>query len=238
MISDIATNIVRRDLVDYTQAQCELYGIPTTQVPFGPFWNPANLRWSNDYTRLPVIGARPILLVPKAFVRWSTTFSPQTYYNKFVLEFLQAENLDQQTALVETLRSGRQRVTKKALKEVFPLSKDFLSTFTEHHPGVLAEYRASLGIPVEIGDDDLVEGFDETVFANVLIEALRRIPVGAAQATTYHRFAMGLLEFIFYPGLIYPQLEQEIHEGRKRMTFSTITQRARASSSHKEPIPM
>ena len=69
MVSDITTNIVRRNLVHYTQAQCELYGIQTTQVPFGPFWNPANLRWNNEYTRLPIINGRPILLVPKAFVR-------------------------------------------------------------------------------------------------------------------------------------------------------------------------
>ena len=108
-------------------------------------------------------------------------------------------------------------MTKTALKEVYPLTKDFLSTFTEVHPEVLAEYRQSLGTPVEISDSDLREGFDEQVFAPILINTLREIPPGAAQATTYHRFAMGLLEFIFYPGLIYPQLEQEIHEGRKRI---------------------
>jgi hypothetical protein len=107
-ISDVTTNIIRRQLINYTQAQCDLHRIPIIgEVASGMLWDGSNSSWTNRYVELPVINGRKIVLVPKASVRWNMAFSHQDYYNKFVLEFLQAEHLRQDTALVETLRNGR-----------------------------------------------------------------------------------------------------------------------------------
>ena len=85
-ISDITTNIIRRYLIEYTQAQCELHRIPLLgQVASGMLWDGAERRWTNRYVQLPVINNRKIILVPKASVRWSMAFSHEEYYNKFVL---------------------------------------------------------------------------------------------------------------------------------------------------------
>lgn len=220
-ISDITTNIIRRYLIEYTRYQFELHGIQLEgTVASGSLWNINTQSWENQFVELPIIGGRKIVLVPKASVRWSLAFSHQQYYNQFVLEFLQAENLSQNTALVETLRNGRQRVTKKSLKEIHPLSKHFLADFTEHNPQVLERYKSILGISREVTDQELEEGFDETIFARVLINKLGDINRGNLQASSFHSFMIGALEFIFYPHLIYPEKEQEIHEGRKRIDIA------------------
>ena len=43
------------------------------------------------------------------------------------------------------------------------------------------------------------------------------IPMGAQHATAFHNFIFGALQAIFYPSLRYPQKEEEIHGGRKRI---------------------
>ena len=220
-ISDITTNIIREHLIEYTQYQCELHGIELRgTVASGNLWNENNRNWENRYVRLPIIGGRKIIMVPKASVRWTLAFSHRKYYNKYVLEFLQAEHLSQNTALVETLRSGLRRVTKKSLKECYPPSKQFLADFSEHHPYVLELYKNHLGVPAELKDNELVEDFDEKIFAVTLAARLREINRGAHDASSFHSFMIGALEFIFYPDLIYPEKELEIHEGRKRIDIA------------------
>jgi hypothetical protein len=217
-ISDITTNIIRRQLIDYTREQCNLHGVELVgQLASGWLWDEAQRRWVQEYVELPVIAGRKIILVPKASVRWNLAFSHQEYYNKFVLEFLQAENLNQQTALVETLRGGRQRVTKRALKELHPLSKTFLAEFTEHNPEVLENYRTAIGVPRSVTNEELVKTFDEALFAGVLSDQLDQIRPGDNQATAFHDFMKGVLEFLFYPNLIYPEKEAPLHQGRKRI---------------------
>jgi hypothetical protein len=158
--------------------------------------------------------------VPKASVRWSLAFSHQEYYNKFVLEFLQAENLRQDTALVEILRNGRRRVTKKSLMEVHPLAKTFLAEFSEQNPQVLENYKRILSVSNGLRNSELDEELDEPAFAQALIDSLAQINPGNATATQFHSFMVGTLEFIFYPDLIYPVREDEINEGRKRIDIS------------------
>jgi hypothetical protein len=217
-VSDITTNIIRHHLIRYTQVQCDLHGIDLIgDVPSGMIWDAERSRWTNRYVQLPVINGQKVLLLPKASVRWRMSFSHPEYYNKYVLEFLQAEHLRRHTGLVETLKDGRRRVTKKSLKEVHPLAKDFLAAFTEQYPEVLERYKRVMGVSSGVTNEALDEGFDERAFAAILIEELNRIQPGNTDASRFHNFMIGTLEFIFYPELIYPEKEQEINEGRKRI---------------------
>jgi hypothetical protein len=49
-------------------------------------------------------------------------------------------------ALVETLKNGKRRVTKKALREDgrFPHTKEFISAFIQEHPETIEQYRREL----------------------------------------------------------------------------------------------
>jgi hypothetical protein len=224
-ISDMTTNIIRRELIQYSQEQCKLHGIQLQgTVASGRLWDSAAGRWEQSYVQLPVASGSKVLLVPKASVRWNITFDAYKYYNSFVLNFLQQEHLDSRSGLVETLRSGGRRVTKKALREAYPITKEFLSRFSEEHPEVLEAYKKELEIPRQLTDRDLDPEFDERAFAGALIEALRQIPTGDDHATKFHHFISGVLEFLFYPNLICPEIEHEIHEGRKRIDIRFVNQ--------------
>lgn len=226
-ISDITTNIIRNKLIEYTQAQCELWNIITNSVPGGHIWNSANSKWTNDFTNLPICNNRSVILVPKAIARFDIEFDYQEYYQHFVLNFLQSEALNANSSLVRTLKDGTKKPPfKKTLKGINPLSKTFLYQFSRDHQEVLERYKQSKNYDLkEIRVEDLLtiistsstqppqEAFD---FESLASE-LDSIPLGNKNAGKFHEHMIGILTAIFYPYVINPKKEQEINEGRKRI---------------------
>lgn len=93
--------------------------------------------------------------------------------------------------------------------------KDFLATFTQAHPEVFSEFRAAErthehSIPIE----ELLSQ-DVASICQYLENKLTSIPAGIDFATKYHRTVVSILDFVFYPHLTKPSVEQKIHEGRK-----------------------
>jgi hypothetical protein len=123
--------------------------------------------------------------------------------------------------LVKTFRSKKHRgekyVTKKSVKERHPLIKDDLAAFVQKHPEVLDIYKSLKGATGPLENDDFEEGFDEAAFAEALTRRLAAISTGNTSAADYHSVAMGICTFLFFPSLIRPIKEREIHEGRKRI---------------------
>jgi hypothetical protein len=217
-ISDLTTNIIRGLLAEYTYEQCQLHGIATRAVQFiGPAWNVNTGDWESTAYQLPVHNRRPVLLVPKFSVRHQLSLDSQEFWNYHMIEFLRQEYLHAGGALVRTFKSGERYVTKKSVKARHPFIKDDLADFVRDHPRVLATYKTLKGAegPLETDDFDLT--FDEHAFAAALRNEIRNIPEGNEAASRYHSFALGVCTFLFYPALICPIKEQELHQGRKRV---------------------
>ena len=217
-ISDLTTNVIRGHLVDYTLAQCELHNVPRQEVALPPCFNTDSMEWETRYLDLPVYRHSPILLVPKSIVRRSPAYAHPYYYQHFVLNFLQQEELaDPSSRLVRTLKDNTRVVCKKDLAAKYRRAKDFLYDFSREHPEVLREYREWLARDERrktIGD---VDEEDERLIAGALAQALRAIPAGDSRAEEYHELMIGMVEFIFFPKLQHPKKEHEIHQGRKRL---------------------
>lgn len=226
-ISDITTNIIRDKLIVYTQAQCELWNILMNPVSSGPIWDSETNRWTSNYTNLPICNRRSVILVPKAIARFDMELDYQEYYQHFVLNFLQSEHLNANSSLIRTLKDGTKRPPfKKTLKDLNPLTKSYLYDFSKDHPEVLDRYKKSKNYTIkEIRVEDIL-AIISTLKASAeqqcfdfqtLINELSTIPSGDENAKKFHEHTIGILTAIFYPYLINPKKEKEIHEGRKRV---------------------
>ena len=220
-ISDITANIIRNHLIEYTQDQCALHGIKDhlKSVPAGPTWNIKTNRWDRDYADLPIIEGTPVIIVPKKAVRWLGDLSHQhqKYYRHFVLNFLRDQNLKNGTNLVHILSDGRRKVYKTEVAEENPMSKDFLFRFSRDNPKVFAEYREAISKTKKVSIRELDDDFSHEAFADAIKKQLASIKPGNAGATRFHRLMVGALEYLFYPNLAYPKIEDPIHEARKRI---------------------
>lgn len=185
-----------------------------------------------------VVKSKKILLVPKGIVSYSKAFTPEKYYNHFILEFLQNEHLRMRTALVQKRVNGTPFVTKKSIKENLPISKEFLRTFTKDHPEVLEQFKERTEVSSLTNKE--IDDIDIQNVIKFLIEKLNTIESGTAYASEYHNLIIGVLEIIFYPHLINPRKEVKIHGGRKRIdiTFDNAASRGifnRLSENHSIP---
>lgn len=216
-ISDLTTNVIRAHLIEYTQEQCNLHGVPVQNVAVAPCFDPDTLQWESRYADLPIWRGQPIVLVPKAVARYGIAYDHQNYYRHYVLEYLQAEALEAGSSLVRTLKNKKRVVYKKDVQSKFAFSKDFLYRFSKDHPTVLARYREDLSRLEKTGRSAVVDEQDERVIAEALTIALKSILPGNTTATEYHTLMIGVLELLLFPNLLNPKKEKEIHDGRKRI---------------------
>lgn len=217
-LSDMTTGIIRKHLIEYTQNQARLNNIPLTQsVPSGFFWDTALGRWDNIHTDMLVVDNRKIILIPKGVASFSTGYTPDNYYNKFVLEYLQNDFQSLREVLIQERRDGTKFVTKKDLKQEFPLNRKFLLEFTQNHPEIFSRFRQRAKDDYKVIEDSEIHPCNIPLLCKSLIEDLLTIPSGPDNATNYHRLITGILELIFYPDMINPTVEKEINDGRKRI---------------------
>lgn len=222
-VSDITINIIRNKLALYTKKQCELYNIPVKKCSLNPYWDSESLQWVNDYYELPIYERKPILLCPKIIVRYHIILNDDNFYEHGILNYLQAEHLNAGTALVEALKNGNQRVTKKKLKEQdeYHKSKDFIYKFISKHPEELSKYKEQKEneaySAISNAKIDNMLGLSYNNPTSILSEKLSKIPSGNDGATSYHRLCIDILNTLFYPDLSMFEKEAEIDEGRKRI---------------------
>lgn len=225
IVSDMTTNIIREPLIYYTQQMCALYGIPIAEgVPSGPLWNPKARQWDGRFESLPVTSSGKVLLVPKVIVRQHLAYDAHEYYRHYLLEYLRAAELSANSALVELLKNKNRRVTKKALVDKYGAGKQAIVRETLKHPEVLDKYREAKNKKphLPLGHEDIagIEGRQAEADWDALLADVRSTPVGTASATAYEKAVEALLTALFYPVLNFPNVQHEIHEGRKRIDIS------------------
>lgn len=224
IVSDITTNIIRGPLIEFTQDACEYYGIPLVDgVVSRHLWNRQARRWYQAYVSLPVGDFGPILLVPKSIARRTTTYDSGEYFNHYILPYLQDEELQNPlSSLVEVLRNGRRRVTKKALRERYGSGKPVNLEVTVRNPEILERYRIAKSARVRPPDHQEVADLTGTDPPDweAFLDGVLSVPTGHENADRYHRAVEALLTALLYPALDLPKREFQIHQGRKRIDIS------------------
>lgn len=226
-VSDMTTQIIRKELIKYTQDQCRLLNIPLeSNVASGYYWDPIRAKWVQEFTEMLIVEGKRILLVPKYLVSYYKVYLNSQYHQHYVLEYLQADHLERNTSMVTEKRlkdgSVSRSVYKKTLKEnIAPLDKDFLVDFTIKHPEIFRKFREGQSEKVgSLSNVALSEHLSEGEVIEILKEKLKGIKPGNKQASEYHDLIIGILEFLFYPELVDPIKEKEINQGRKRIDIT------------------
>jgi len=218
-ISDLAVNVIRGELVSYTEEQCRLFNVPTERINSDLYWDHERAYWASRYADLPVYRDERVVLVPKAAVRVRLIPDYEEFYSRFVLDFLEAEHLHANDSLVTLLKNGTPKVFRGDLKNRYRLSKDFLFEFSLQHPEVLKAYKETLPAKARPLDSAVIEGRQAIPRepTNETAVKLAAIPAGREHANEYHELILGALNQVFYPWLTRPQKEQPVDDGRKRI---------------------
>ena len=224
IISDITTNIIREPLIHYTQDMAAYYRIPLMpQVNSGPLWDPKKQEWYSELLSLPVTSAGKLLLVPKIIVRQRMDYDADEYYRHYLLEHLQEVELAANTELVQLLKGGQLRVTKKDLEKKYGRGKTAIVRETRKYPGVLDRYRADkqhhYRPPLDHFDIAKSEGTPQPDW-DALLAAVTATPPGKEYFAQYEKAIESLLTALFYPSLSNPQVQHKIHDGRKRIDIT------------------
>lgn len=225
-VSDATTNIIRKCLLEYTEKQCELWGIPLTpEVPSGFYWDIDQRNWNQAFCKRLIIDEKSYILVPKQSVTFYKDYVGQQYHQHYVLNFLQGEHLQKGSSLVRirTLKNGNTEryVTKNDIKDKeAPFSKELLRNFTRSHPDIFGNFQRDKALKVKpIANEQISEiSLEEVV--KILTDSLLATNPGNTDASKYHKLMVGISELIFFPHLSHPIREREINSGRKRIDFT------------------
>lgn len=226
ILSDAVCNIIRGPLVKYTQEMCAYYGIPMApDVDSGPIWNPVEEKWEHRLIPLPMPSESKLVLIPKIIVRHRLYYNAGEYYRHYLLPVMQEEELRANSSLVQVLKDGRRRVTKKSLMEKYGADKLTIQKQTLKRPHVLEEYRKSKRkqplAPLTHDDFAEIESVDIPNLGS-LLEDIVGITPGTEGAPAYEDAIERLLTALFYPSLSNPVKQQQIHEGRKRIDITYV----------------
>jgi hypothetical protein len=234
-VSDMTINVVRRQLIEFTQRVCNDYGIPLIpDVDSGPMWNRMTHAWEHTYVELPMVDNKRLLLIPKTVARKTATFDPGDYLTYFVLPYLVGRELATPGSRLIKRRAlkgkyrGERYVTKKSIRERNSRSTNPKSTkvwntdVTNEKPDLLGEYRDSREGLSEPPPHDVIAAQTSTPEPDwdALLAAVLAVPPGQDGASDYHRAVQNLLTALFYPALTMPEREFDIHDRRKRIDIT------------------
>lgn len=235
-LSDMITNIIKKDLIEYTQEQAKLWNLNLTpNISSGQYWDITQNTWTQSHTDMLLYKDTRVILVPKYFVVRNSTFNPSYYHNYFVLQYLQQRNLSLLTPLVKKRikKNGEESysVSKKSIKDnstiiheengynicKSPGSKKDMAEFSLAYPQVYNEFKTEV-LSTIINDSKKLEvPISKESIAKRLIDSLSEIEPGNDHASRFHNWSIGAFEFLFDGILKNPTKEYEIHDGRKRI---------------------
>lgn len=223
-ISDIVTNLIRFQLIKYTQEQCNIHWINMrNNTPTWYYWNSKSLEWESSKEDILIINWKKVILVPKLFARKTLAINFSDYYNFEVLDFEQALHLDAWTSLCKTLKSWKKIApSKKALKDYHPNNKkQFIYEFSKKHPKVLSDYKKKRSeLYTSLSNETIVEDFDLRKRVDELIWELKLISTWKKDAYKYENLIVSILEIILYPDLYKPTIQERISDWLKIIDIS------------------
>ena len=157
------------------------------------------------------------------------------YYNDYLLTVMREEELNSNSSLVELLKNGNRRVSKRVLKEKYGADKLAVINETIKRPEILKKYKKDMEIkaslPLNQIDISSIEKNMDVPNWKELQDELNDLQPGQDNASKYENLIEKIITSLFYPSLCFPAKQTEIHDGRKRIDI-TYTNAARDGFFH------
>ena len=213
-ISDIAANVLKRFLIEYTQRQCGIWQLPVKSgVPVNHIYDPSSRQWEDSYEDLPVSPAdgSPILLVPRRLVR----VLPWINYD----DFIRTEFRTYLSTKRRAIQSSAKSTSTDAVAQTDTKSQPKIDvvTVTRGDIGLVERYvrsREQRAADARPAIDYISE--DACGEAEALKVRLAAIKPGREQAEDYHRLVLEILNYLFNPDLTDGQPEVRTFDGTER----------------------
>jgi hypothetical protein len=189
-ISDIACNLLKSFLLDYTIQQCQTHGIPVSSLSLPSIYSYRENKLVEESVTLPTNAEtkKPIVLVPRRWLR----FRPWLDFNEYVSEYFPKEKLPQSTD-----------------------SKPAVLTFNRHNYGAVQEYVVAKERTAEDCKNDPLFSQIPIASAKNSLKAIKALPTGLKEENDakYERELSRLLASAFYPQLDFAKSQSRTESG-------------------------
>ena len=209
-VSDIAANVLKRFLIDYTRRQSAIWNLPVTHgVPINHIYDHSSQQWEDSYEDLPVSPAdgSPILLVPRRLVRALPWINYDDFLRTEFRAYLAARRISARDTSTGVAAEGG--VQLRAKREVVTVTRGDIA-LVERYVRSREQQAGEARPALDYVDEDACRE------AEVLKERLRAIPPGREHATEYQRLLLEILNYLFSPELIDGQPEVRTLDGTER----------------------
>jgi hypothetical protein len=210
-ISDIAANILKRFLIDYTQRQCAIWDIPMKSgVPVSHIYNATDQTWNDSHEDLPVsaIDGSVILLVPRRLVRTLPWINYDDFIRTEFTAYLAARRNQFARASMrpEEFRNENKFKAKTAVVTVTKQDVGLVERYVRSREAQSADAKPTLDY---IDEDACKE-------AEALKQRLCSICSGREAAADYQQTILEIMNYLFNPDLIDGEPEVRTIEGTER----------------------
>jgi len=169
-MSDLLTNILRKNLYEFTKLQCSKYNIPlsNTKIVIGSYWNEDTLCWDEIEDYPLKVDNLMLILVPKIFVRSKYLYSVSQYLQHKILTQRQIYHQANETSLAKVTydKYGNIIFGKPSKKSIYNSEikgtrhKLYVEKYSRDNPDVLVDFRKymtqkSLSSEARLTDEEL-----------------------------------------------------------------------------------
>lgn len=211
-VSDIAANVLKIFLIEYTQRQASLWNIPLeTAVPVNHYFDFDDYGWRDGYFDLPrnPVTGLPILLVPRRMVRLLPWINLQDYATTDYRLFLRSAAKRGWSKFPGTGRVAYSFPDKTEIARTTRANLKLLDGYITRK-----EKEAAKALPIYVEREDL--GLPVRPMAEEFIKRLADLPTGVAYAKDYQRALYEIINYLFEPELTDGEMEVRTIEGTER----------------------
>jgi hypothetical protein len=211
-VSDISANVLKSYLIEYTQRQCGIWGLPMMKgVPVQHIYDSSSQQWRDSYEDLPVspLDGSAILLVPRRVVRVLPWINYDDFIRTEFSAYLSAKRQAARQGPRDSVGKQRGQSDAKTKHQVVTITRSDISLVERYVKS--RELQASDARPaLDYIDEDACKE------AELLKEKLAAIQPGREHAADYQRLVLEILNYLFNPELIDGQPEVRTIDGTER----------------------